>query len=380
MDSRAFRRCLLVVFGLGLVLVVAACVPPTPGPCYPGQFGTPVLISPADFETVASLTPTLSWNDPGGLGCVPTGYRIELATNPSFSGAVIGGHANYPDTTWSPNSPLFPGTEYWWKVAAITEQPGRILYGEYSAARRFYTGPYCHAEDLAAPSLNLPLDGETIDILLPTLDWNNENPDCVPESFLIFLSTDSRFSDTSLNGATGNPATAWSPSVDLVDCTHYFWQIVPFVVTTAGPSSEVWSFYVDVTNTCLPSPMHSSEIPQECFYKAIRNPICRLSDYVEAEQIAVLEHGESAGLIALNPELTHGQFELASEQQCWISLEMMDGPEDPLQTCGVPIVDPEPKPEQAACSPDMEQEACEASGGEWDEGRAGATDCICPEG
>ena len=99
---------------------------------------------------------------------------------------------------------------------------------------------------------------------------------------------------------------------------------------------------------------------------------------MDAEQVALLEHGEIAVLVALNPELTHGLFALDSAQQCWISLGVMDGLEDPMETCGVPIVDPEPKPEQRACSPDMDQEACEASGGEWAGGRVGAPSCICP--
>jgi CSLREA domain-containing protein len=124
------------------------------------------------------------------------------------------------------------------------------------------------------------------------------------------------------------------------------------------------------------------ETPPSCLYTAIRNPICRESDYVDSEQVAILEHGETAVLFALNPELTHGQFTLASMQQCWISLGVMDGPEDPLETCGVPLVDPAAQPEdpdrQPECSPDLDQEACEASGGDWDEGRVGAPSCICP--
>jgi CSLREA domain-containing protein len=117
----------------------------------------------------------------------------------------------------------------------------------------------------------------------------------------------------------------------------------------------------------------------QCLYTAIRNPTCRASDYVMSEQIAVLQHGESATLIALNPELTHGQFELASTQQCWILLGLMDGPDDPTETCDPPVVDPAPKPaETPACSPDLDREACEASGGTWTEGRTGSSQCLCP--
>jgi hypothetical protein len=120
-----------------------------------------------------------------------------------------------------------------------------------------------------------------------------------------------------------------------------------------------------------------------CIYTAIRNPTCRESDYVESTQIAVLQHGESAELAALNPELTHGKFELASMEQCWISLGLMEGPENPVETCAVPMVDPEPKPTDPPapliCSPDMDQAACEASGGVWTGGAASAPSCTCPD-
>jgi CSLREA domain-containing protein len=124
------------------------------------------------------------------------------------------------------------------------------------------------------------------------------------------------------------------------------------------------------------------ETPPSCLYTAVRNPICRESDYVDAEQVAILQHGEQALLVALNPELTHGQFTLASAQQCWISLGVMEGPEDPLETCGVPLVDPEPPPfdpdRQVECSGDLDRETCEASGGEWGGGRVTAQGCVCP--
>lgn len=131
------------------------------------------------------------------------------------------------------------------------------------------------------------------------------------------------------------------------------------------PGAPPWRFEGPVT-------------PPACLYTAVRNPICRESDYVDSDQVAILQHGEIALLMALNPELTHGQFALASAQQCWISLGVMEGPQDPLETCGVPIVDPAPKPVEITCSPDLDQAACEASGGEWGGGRVTAPTCICP--
>ncbi|HEY70996.1 MAG TPA: CSLREA domain-containing protein [Anaerolineae bacterium] len=169
--------------------------------------------------------------------------------------------------------------------------------------------------------------------------------------------------------------------------SHYLWRLSGEILDPAGERQAFcdptpWRAFLIGETPPPGSPpwtFEGPETPPSCLYTAIRNPICRESDYVEAEQVALLEHGEIALLVGVNPELTHGQFELASAQQCWISLGVMEGPEDPVETCDVPIVDPEPKPDEPpACSPDMDQEACEASGGEWTGGRVGAPSCTCP--
>jgi CSLREA domain-containing protein len=129
------------------------------------------------------------------------------------------------------------------------------------------------------------------------------------------------------------------------------------------------------TPTVTPTP--TAEV---CIYQALQNVNCRSSDYKESAQIAILLQGETAELIALNPEFTHGKFELQNQQQCWIWLSLMGGPTNPFGSCGVPVVDPPPKPTDTPfpCSPDMEKEACEASGGTWSPGVPGHPDCMCP--
>jgi CSLREA domain-containing protein len=156
---------------------------------------------------------------------------------------------------------------------------------------------------------------------------------------------------------------------------RYHWWITGALAEGDGPFEPFCT--PTSMRTFSVGPLPQMERPPGCPYTAIRNPICRESDYVDAEQIAVLQHGESAELIALNPELTHGRFLLASGQQCWITLGVMEGPEDPDETCDLPFAVPEPPPIPDPCSPDMDQEACEASGGTWPEGAAGAPSCIC---
>ena len=78
--------------------------------------------------------------------------------------------------------------------------------------------------------------------------------------------------------------------------------------------------------------------------------------------------GESAELLALNPEYTYGQFELGQEL-CWIWLGLLDGPENPFGTCNVSIIDP---PAAPTCSPDLDPDACEMAGGHMSDSRTTA--------
>lgn len=114
--------------------------------------------------------------------------------------------------------------------------------------------------------------------------------------------------------------------------------------------------------------------------EAINKANCRSSDYAESDYVDELLVGETAELIALNPEFTHGLFEL-DNGQCWSWLGLLDGPENPFGTCNVPIVDPLTALTETplACSPDLDPDACELAGGYMSDTRTTAPICICPE-
>jgi CSLREA domain-containing protein len=114
-----------------------------------------------------------------------------------------------------------------------------------------------------------------------------------------------------------------------------------------------------------------------CVYEALQNSNCRASDYPESELVETLMEGDSADLIALNPEYTHGLFKLENGKQCWVWLGLMGGDENPFGNCPVEIVDPPETPPMSACTRDMDQRACIAAGGEWIVGDT--TYCDCPE-
>ena len=212
---------------------------PTPG------LQAVTLGSPAMWEILSSLTPTLSWSYPD-TSCNPEGYRIELRTGPLFTDDLSGGTGN-PSTTWSPGSPLQPGKEYEWAVSPIN---GTTL-GPIAGYRYFFTGPMCDPASLHAPALLSPDNGAAVTDLSSSLIW--QYPDaCLPQGYTVNLSTDPTFADTSLNGGTGNPTTRWGPAHPLTDCTTYFWRIAPMNGTTLGPFSDVNSFHTNAAGTCAP--------------------------------------------------------------------------------------------------------------------------------
>jgi hypothetical protein len=114
----------------------------------------------------------------------------------------------------------------------------------------------------------------------------------------------------------------------------------------------------------------------------LENSNCRASDDQGSKIVDILMQGESAELQALNPERTHGKFLTPNLRTCWIWLGLMEEPDKPLERCEAPVeAPPEPPPTDTpvpACSPDMDQEACETSGGVWSDTRTGAPRCVCP--
>ncbi len=154
-------------------------------------------------------------------------------------------------------------------------------------------------------------------------------------------------------------------------CSPTSWMPLSF----EGPQREETP---EETPTSTPTPTPTEET-SACVYTALQNANCRESDYVESDQMAILMQGESAELLALNPEFTHGEFEV-DQHQCWIWLGLLDGPENPYGTCDIPVVDPPPPPTATPqiCTEDLNEEDCVASGGVWSEGITDRLYCICP--
>jgi CSLREA domain-containing protein len=155
-----------------------------------------------------------------------------------------------------------------------------------------------------------------------------------------------------------------------------------FVMQSTAPQITPLPPLLTATATIAPTltPTPTATL-SACFYQAAMNAYCRVSDYKESTEIALLLEGDEVELLALNPEFTHGQFLVESGRECWIWLGLLTGPENPYGTCDVPIIDPQPPPEDEAppCREDMGEVECLASGGTWQEGATRKPSCICPD-
>jgi hypothetical protein len=239
---------------------LAATAPPlfTTGPCTSvNDLQAAFNLSPLDYDTVSSLTPTLSWDYPdtlpsGASGCLPDNYHVTLSTGPFFTdiqGFITGGSG----TSWTPPS-LQPGMEYRFSVEPMI---GGVI-GPFAGYNHFFTpGTDCASANLIAPTLLYPADGAVITTDTPTLIWDYADT-CVPKYYWIGVGNIPNFIDPSdpnysggLGTTTNNPSTYWTWQLN--DCTTYWWKVSASNGQMLSPYSSTFSFKIDMTGSCSPA-------------------------------------------------------------------------------------------------------------------------------
>lgn len=212
--------------------------------CPSSSLVAPVLDLPPNGGEWEIGYSSLEWSYPDA-SCVPESYGVALSTDFDFTDVSLFGATGNPDTRWGPGSPLLPATMYYWKIRPSS---GGTL-GPYSDRWWFYTGPLCEPSSLIAPVPVAPGPYEIVGTAITEsigppqiLQWDYPDP-CLPESFVVHLSTIYDFSDTALFGATGTPAMDWNPATTLERGTQYHWRVAPYSDTTEGPFSSRQSFF-----------------------------------------------------------------------------------------------------------------------------------------
>jgi hypothetical protein len=82
------------------------------------SMAVPALTSPPNGGTVDTPAPSLTWNYISRT-CPVEGFRIDLATDPSFADTSLSGGTGNPSTSWGPGQPLADCTTYYWRVAGV---------------------------------------------------------------------------------------------------------------------------------------------------------------------------------------------------------------------------------------------------------------------
>jgi hypothetical protein len=344
--------------------------------CDPAALPIPELVSPAPYEIVPDLDPSLQWMVSGP--CFPEGYAVNLNRFHDFSGPSLGGGALHPYTSWG-SSPLEPGTQYWWQIKSGVGTD----FSDPSSKRSFFTGPECASlSDVVAPEQIYPPDGGVVDTLIPPLRYTPGDPACIPDGYFLSLHTLADLSDPNLLGEFALPGTTVLPEPPLTDCTTYYWSVAAVQDGGYGLASPVWSFDVDVDGTC-----GAPDIPGIPAISRVNN-FCRESTYPQFfPALWPVEKGDRVLAIARNFQTTYLKLTILNQEtlepfkqeiQCWSYVDNFE-PGWPEIIAGMtfsfmdlPVEDP---PEPPACHENFSPADCAAAGGDYNEK---LKTCDCP--
>jgi len=214
--------------------------------CEAADLVAPIAVHPQDHSEINYLTSVVwDYSDPT---CDPLGYHLQIGNDPGFDFTTIIYESRSPDTSTSDSFALTTLADcevFYWRVAAFNGATD----GPFTPTRSFWlnisgTCPSltCTGVDLVSPEHVWPTSYEIISTLDPYLQWNY--PDlCQPEGYLAYISSRYDMSDIVYEGGTTDPTTSTSPTDPLEPATQYWWEIIPGVGPTLGPSSGVWSFF-----------------------------------------------------------------------------------------------------------------------------------------
>ncbi|MBN2387425.1 MAG: hypothetical protein JXB85_10420 [Anaerolineales bacterium] len=253
------KNFLSTIAAIILIVLVAGCGGETGGggkggplpPCDPSALMPPTLISPATLEIVGSLTPTLSWAYPDS-SCTPDSFHVYINEGPGYDVTGWEDTVSGSTTSWTPSTPLNPGSVYAWYVEAVSGS----TTGPRSAGR-FFTGPGCGPADLAAPVLLAPANGSTVTDLADMM-WDNPSP-CLVDGYRWALATDPGFAVPVYDYSYAMPLQRLflEPS-ELTPCTTYYWHVAAILAYAESDFSATFSFYFNPAGSCPLTPLPNS--------------------------------------------------------------------------------------------------------------------------
>ncbi len=201
----------------------------------------PVLASPADGNTVLTLTPTLIWHP--AMGAVS--YEVEVALDHGFT-QIVADSAGVPDTLKTIGL-LRHRQTYYWQVRATDGH----IYSPWSDSRSFTTGT------VGSPILVSPPNGAANQLKNVAMLWRHA---VMARTYRIQVAVDSLFSAPAadVSGITDTTKTIGPFFLE----TRYFWRVAAVAADTSSAWSPVWSFIVRGVTTPLPASPADSALNQ----------------------------------------------------------------------------------------------------------------------
>jgi len=187
------------------------------------QPGTPILLSPANGQSISDNSPTLDWNDVANADY----FQVQVDNDSNF---VSPDRSNQPTaSTWTVTPDIANGT-WFWRVRANADS----VFGNWSQVWRFtITGG-----SPGVPVLLSPANGSSTDDLSPTLDWS----DVISADFYQ-VQVDNNPDFSSPERSNQPTLSTWTVNPDLLTGA-WFWRVRANDNSVYGNWSAIWSFIV----------------------------------------------------------------------------------------------------------------------------------------
>jgi len=342
---------LILVLEFSLLIILAGCGAKKPA-CSPESLKAPELVSPEN-ETVAGISPSLTWSYPDPA-CAPEKYRVYLSSNPYFRDDI--GAKTVPlgaGGLWTPAKPLASARVYKWQVSAISG--GKE--GPKSSTGVFYTGPMCKADELIAPTLIEPGNGDSFFTKTRYFRWIYTGS-CLPERYAIQLRSygKSGAAEEITDNAEG---MGFFVRGYTEPCLKYEWRVAGMVGKTVGPYSDFFAFTeysgTSPDQVCrdappAPTPYVPSPTPIEVGSTLVTAHFkdvgyCRSGPGTLYDVLTSLTTGDTVIISGRNADSTWLQVERPDGKgNCWSSVSLLEVSGDPLS---LPVIVPPPLPTPA---------------------------------
>ncbi|MCB8979697.1 MAG: tandem-95 repeat protein [Ardenticatenaceae bacterium] len=239
----------------------------------------PVQTTPLKDSTV-STTPTFSWGEAANA----TSYEIRVDDNPNMGSLEIH-ETGLTSTSFTPTTPLAPGTYYWVVIAHNDNDQAWSQQWNFTASE---TPPQPLP---GVPLLISPNQDETNVSLTPTFSWQTASN---ADEYQLIVSEQSDLSSPLIDQA--GIATTSFATTGLTADTLYYWTVVASNETGSTQSSvrSFTSFHINVAPTAVADTPTVAEDSGTTTFDVLTNDTDPENDTLSVSSVGTTSNGGTA--------------------------------------------------------------------------------------